>query len=86
MPRCEITGIMQMAVMECLHHKYQGKQAGYMTCKSGLKAVDGVPVCVGACPNFIEGSGTEDVWCKLKKEEIENERVNREIEKIRRKR
>lgn len=86
MPRCELTGIMQMAVMKCLHPKHEGKYVGYITCKQGMKKENGVFVCKGACPNFITGSGTEDIWCKLRKEKIENDRINREIEKIRRKR
>lgn len=76
MPRCEITGIMQMATMKCLHPKYEGKQAGYITCKHGMKKVNGVYICAGRCPNFIEGTGTHNVWCKLWKEKMENERAN----------
>ena len=86
MPRCEITGIAQLITMECLHPKYKGKQAGYLTCKSGRTLENGVPVCKGACPNFIKGSGTEDIWCRLRKEKNEIERIDREIEKVRRKR
>ena len=85
MPKCELTGIQQIAVQKCLHPKYEGKYIGYMTCKQGLKKEGIAFVCKGACPNFIQGSGTEDVWCRLWKEYKENERIDREIEKIRRK-
>lgn len=72
MPKCEITNINQMAVQKCLHPKCEGKYIGYMTCKQGLKKEGIAFVCKGACPNFIQGSGTEDVWCRLRKEKLKN--------------
>ena len=86
MPRCEITGIAQIITMECLHPKYQGKQAGFLFCSEGLTAEKGIAVNKGACPCYIEGTGTNDVWCKLRKEKIKNDRINREIKKNCRKR
>lgn len=81
MPKCELTGIQQMAVQKCLHPKYEGKYIGYMTCKQGLKKEGIAFVCKGPCPNFIQGSGTEDVWCRLWKE-----KKNAELESNNRKR
>ena len=65
MPKCEITNINQMAVQKCLHPKSGGKYIGYMTCKCGLKIENGIGVFNGPCKNYIEGAGTEDIWCKL---------------------
>lgn len=74
MPKCEISGLWQMATAVCPHPKYEGKAAGYMTCKIGLKkSLDGKPVYRGTCPNFIPGAGSHDEWCKLRKEKRENE-------------
>ena len=72
MPKCEITNINQMAVQKCLHPKCEGKYIGYMTCKKGIKIKDGIIVCNGPCSNFIEGAGTEDIWCRLRKEKLKN--------------
>lgn len=74
MPKCEITEIEQMAVQKCLHPKYEGKYIGYVTCKHGMKKENGVFVCKGACPHFIAGSGAENTWCRLRKENKENEK------------
>lgn len=65
MPKCELTGIAQIAVQKCLHEKCNGKYVGYLTCKYGMKKIEGKFINTGACPNFIEGASAGECWCRL---------------------
>ncbi len=78
MPTCEVTGISQMALIKCIHPKYENKYVGYKTCSEGLcRGSNGQAVRKGQCPHFITGSSTLDNWCGLRKENKDEKHTNR---------